>query len=267
MEQYVASVVASEVYGVWPLEALKAAAILARTYVLYKVEEGRKKSKLYHVTATIIDQQYSGHLENEKINDAVMSTKGQVLSWNGKPILAMYHICCGGISPSKCSGIDFDEFPYLKRIDLCHGCKKYQNYSWRLSYSVNELIAALKKNNNLNIIAIKKIKNITYNRSGALRRLIILVDVKEKKKIKTVELVLKNRDVRRLFNINLSSFSPYFTVIFDKKYNIELFGRGQGHHLGLCQRGMHGYIKDGKSHEEILLFYFPGVVVNEYIFS
>lgn len=74
-------------------------------------------------------------------------------------------------------------------------------------------------------------------------------------------ILLNNKDLRKLFNIQLSSYSSCFTVNFNEHFDVEINGRGHGHHIGLCQRGMHGYSKQGLSMEEIIEFYFPNTTI------
>lgn len=258
IESYVASVVAKEVYPVWDLDVLKIAAIIARTYALHKIKLAKNK-QLFHIKDSIIDQQYSGHIFHEKINKAVSETNGKIIVYKLEPILAMYHVCCGGVIPTQCVGFDFKKFPYLKRKKQCLGCKDYKRYEWINNFDANEFCLRLSNFCNKIITKINKVKNILYAKSGTVRRLIIEVQIINKKnKKENIQLILTNKDLRKLFDMQLSSYSPFFKLYFDNNFNVEVSGKGNGHHMGVCQIGMNYYIKEGFSIEEIIKFYYPG---------
>ncbi len=262
LESYVASVVAKEFYSEWNIEALKTATIIVRTYALYKIEESEKTKKNFHIKNSIEHQKYDGIKHDIKINNVVNETKGKIIQYNNKPILAMYHICCGGVKPIECVGFDFNKCPYLKRKKECIGCKDYKYYFWKNNINENDLCKELGNIIQKKVIKIKNIKKITYAKSGTIRRLaieIVIINNKNKKEI--ILVLLNNKDLRKLFKIQLSSYSSCFTINFNDKFDVEINGRGHGHHIGLCQRGMHGYSKQGLTMEKIIEFYYPNTVI------
>lgn len=262
LELYVASVVAKEFYSEWNHEALKIATIIVRTYALYKIEEAKKSKHFFHIKNSIEHQKYDGCKKDTKIYDAVNQTKGKIICYQEKPILAMYHVCCGGVKPIECVGFDFKKCPYLKRKKECTGCKDYKYYFWKNNVNQNTLCNKLSNLIQKKVLNIRKIKKTIYAKSGTIRRLSIEIEIQNNKnKRESIMILLNNKDLRKLFNIQLSSYSSCFTVNFNEHFDVEINGRGHGHHIGLCQRGMHGYSKQGLSMEEIIEFYFPNTTI------
>ena len=257
IEKYVAAVVAREFYSVWQFDSLKVAAIIIRTYAMHKILKTNQQS-LYNLKSSISDQHYSGYLYNERILSAVQQTKGQIITWNKKPIAAMYHVCCGGVIPEKCVGFNFDKFPYLKRKKKCNGCQSYKRYEWQLEKSHDIFCESLSEFLNKKIVKIKKILNIFHGKSGTVRRVLLEIEtLKNKKMPHIIQVSLTNKQIRKILNLQLNIHSAFFKLHFDQDYNLKIVGKGNGHHMGLCQIGMNEYIKNGSSIEEIIKFYYP----------
>lgn len=95
MEEYLCGVVPREMPASWHMEALKAQAVAARTYAMRLVNQNR--SNRFDLVSTVLNQVYGGlRDESTRSNQAVDATRGQVLTYNGIPILAAYHACSGG---------------------------------------------------------------------------------------------------------------------------------------------------------------------------
>lgn len=261
LEEYVKAVVAKEVFPGWHKEALKVTAIIARTYAVHLWEEANKKNKLYHITNTIQHQKYEGIQTYKSISNAVEDTAGMVIvdTFKESPILAMYHVCCGGVIPIQCVGFDFKKYPYLKRRNQCIGCQNYKFFNWTKKIEYSCFIDKLKELfPNENIIKLNQIIRMSYSKTGTVRRMVIEVEVRKNKKgIGKKQLILNNKVLRKIFDIKLSQYSSYFNITYDKKFNFVVDGRGHGHHIGLCQRGMYEYSKQGKEVDEIIAFYYP----------
>jgi len=96
MEEYLYGVIPMEVSFEWPLEALKAQAVVSRTYAARNL--GKYEEKGYDLSATFLSQVYGGsNCENQKTTKAVDQTKGEVIVYNGRPITAVFHSTCGGL--------------------------------------------------------------------------------------------------------------------------------------------------------------------------
>jgi stage II sporulation protein D len=262
IELYVASVVSHEVYAGWNIESLKVAAITARTYALYQMEEANKRKKIFHIKSSIEHQKYNGLNKDVRIYEAVSQTRGKIIAYNDKPILAMYHVCCGGVIPVECVGFDFEKCPYLKRKKKCIGCKDYKNYFWKNKIQQNIFCEKLTNLLSKKVVKIKRIKKNIIAKSGTVRRICLEIEIINKNhKKEIIQVLLNNKDLRKLFNIQLSLYSSCFTVHFNDKLDLEINGKGHGHHIGLCQRGMHGYSKKGLTMEKIIDFYYPNTTI------
>jgi stage II sporulation protein D len=260
LENYVTSVVVHEVYPEWPDSALEAAAITARTYALHKKIEANKKNKLFHIKNSTEHQKYNGITANERVKKAVLKTENLIISYDNNPILAMYHVCCGGVLPIDCQGYDFIKHPYLKRNKKCTGCEAYKKYLWEATINEEDFCKNIEKIMKIKVKKIKKISHTIKSKSGAIRRIEVLA---ETRKSKRYPIRLNNKQLRKTLNIKLWQHSSHFKLQKEGD-NFKIQGRGQGHHIGLCQRGMFGYSKQGDSAEKILSFYYPGTTIKKY---
>jgi stage II sporulation protein D len=268
LEEYVKAVIAKEVFPEWNNEALKTIAIVARTYAVHLRDKARQKNKMYHLKSSIHHQKYEGKHFHESIENAVSETHNMIIvDSRKKPILAMYHVCCGGVIPWYCVGFDFKNHPYLKRKNKCVGCNEYKNFCWNKEISYSTILNNLKIiSDEKNIIKLNKIISISYAKTGAVRSMVLEVEIyKSKKNIIKKKIILNNKKLRTLFDIKLSQHSAFFDVSCDKDFNFIITGKGQGHHIGLCQRGMYGYTKQGKTYKDIILFYYPGTEIINFI--
>jgi stage II sporulation protein D len=265
LEDYVEFVVGKESYNGWPIESHKVSAIISRTFAIYKIKIAQRLNKLYDIVATIDDQKYLGAYHNKTIKKAVEETKELVISYNNEPILSMYHICCGGVIPSRCMGFDFKTHPYLARNYSCNYCNNYSGYNWDMKINHKEFCKKLSKFLNKDIYRIIKIENQTKSRSGSIRKIVLKVVFIDKKGNKTTKnITLNNKQFRQAFSLNMQTKSAYFSVKLDHNSNLIISGKGQGHHIGLCQRGAKSMIDSGYSYKEILKFYYPKTEIIKY---
>lgn len=245
IEQYVYSVLRSESWPGWPLEVNKAFAIMCRTYVIAMVLRSASNTKPYHIQNTNIHQVYNGFHKSTILQQAIEQTRGVFLSYDKKPIVAMFDSCCGGIIPARMKDVDFKKAPYLARKKVCTYCKNCSLYSWRAEYPVSTVLKALNTVKHPHIKQIKDMKISNKDAAGAVHE----VSVKDKKR--TVHVAGKK--VYSLFK-KVKSFC--FTI--KKKANSVVFtGRGYGHHLGVCQWGAREMVRRGYSYKKILQFYYP----------
>lgn len=263
VEDYVKYVLANETIPLWSIENHKVSAITIRTYAYYKINEAKKNNRIYDVKSSMYDQVYLGIKNYKNISIAVLETKDKIITWNDRPILAMYHICCGGIVPSRCIGFDFKNFPYLKREYACKNCKSYKDYEWRINLNLNDVCDKLSKKYKKNIKKIIKINNSSYTKSGAVKNInlkISFIDLKNNKKFEN--LILNNNEIRKLFMINKHNNSACFKIKLDR-FNLVIEGKGRGHHMGLCQQGAKILLNNGKNYEEIIYFYYPNTEIKK----
>jgi stage II sporulation protein D len=243
LEDYVYSVLRSESWPGWPLEVNKVFAIASRTYVLAKVLDGGSK-KPYHVKPTNIDQTYNGFHESDTLKNAVEQTKGLIITYNKKPIHAMFDSCCGGVIPADLSSIDFKKAPYLARTKVCNFCKPCKIYQWRCEFECSEFEKMLQKKG-FSVSDIKAIEAL-HDKAGAVQEVAIHTF----------------QGVTRLTGKQMYSLTTKiksFCYSIQKKLKKIVFeGKGYGHHLGICQWGVRNMVDDGWHYKKILEFSYPG---------
>ena len=142
LETYVAGVVSGEVSPKWPLEALKAQAVAARTYVLYKQVENQQEP--FDVFASVLDQVYHGHApRSESVLRAVVETKGHVVTYDRRPIYAAYSSTAAGPTEDALYVWALN-LPYLKGVN-CPFDEQAPRYDWRTSFTFEFLEQQLRK--------------------------------------------------------------------------------------------------------------------------
>ncbi len=249
LEEYVSSVLASESWPNWPLELNKAFAIVMRSFVVYHLLQARGKKKvgkdfLFDVTCTNSHQTYRGTHEYAVLKQAVEETKGAVLSYQSKPILAMYDICCGGIIPAKMKHAGRLP-PYLARTYPCTYCSSCKLYTWSAHYTLAECEDEL-HDLDPSIRSVSDMKLGEVDRAGVVHS----VKIKTGRTWRTLS--------RKMLYGALKDIKSYSFTLHKEGNSIRFDGRGYGHHTGMCQWGARQMVKDGSSYQEVLKFYYPG---------
>lgn len=250
LEEYLYGVIRNEVSTWWPMEAIKAQAIAARTYALYQIKESRGKD--YDVTADVSSQVYGGIFsEKWRTSKAVDKTKGKVITYNGTIFPTYYHATCGGGT--------FDA-SYLWKIDLpplkgvkCDWCKKSPHYSWEKWVPVQKIKAKLEGAG----YAIGNILGFEATKTDPSGR---ILEIRIKGSTNTVD--IQGKDFRRIIEPDILR-STNFKVTLVGPY-VAFEGLGWGHGVGMCQWGAYYMARAGKKTEEILSFYYPGSNVMDY---
>lgn len=239
IEEYVRGVINREALPGWPLEAKKTQAILARTFAVYK-KINHPRSKLYDLAPSVIDQVYGG-LEREDVssNQAVDQTKGIVIIKDNMPAKIYFHSTCGGKTASA-KEVWGKEVSYLHAVK-CPYCKNSSLYRWKRSYDRSVIAKRLNKAG----YSVGKIKKISVQR-GKNR----------------VKFVVVNR---KKIPVNKFRAAVGYTAIWSNDFSVSLrrgkisfSGKGAGHGVGVCQYGMAGMAKKGKSYKQILRYYLEG---------
>lgn len=244
LEDYVKGVVASEVGIHWPEESLKAQAVLARTYAVAHIIRNRTKN-FYDVTSSVFHQVYKEYEGAKEVEKAVNETKGEILTYNGEPIMAFYHSCSVERTedPKEVFGKDF---PYLKPVDVPSTPSPYTLWEKKISFETLEKVLSMKK--------ISDVKIATYTSTGRVKEL-EFSDGKNKKLIKTTEL-------RRLLQWTALP-STMITSIRVEDDGVVFEGKGYGHGVGMCQWCAFQMAQEGKSYKEILQYFYPGTEITK----
>ncbi|NWF52662.1 MAG: SpoIID/LytB domain-containing protein [Nitrospirae bacterium] len=243
IEDYVKEVVMSEVGSNWEMEALKAQAVLSRTYAIK--QKKLNGNSLFHITSSVIHQAYKGNNSDARVAYAVEETKGEILTYNGIPIEPFYHSTCGGVTedPEEVFG---KSFPYLRSVES--NCEISPFWVWSRKISVSEIEDAL------NIPNIKEIVIKSYTSTKRVKELNIIHG--------SGTTTIKATDLRKALGWNLLP-STFFTILHEGD-SILFEGRGYGHGVGLCQWSALQMAREGKNYREILSFFFPRTTIELY---
>lgn len=245
LEEYIKGVVAAEVGSSWDIEALKAQAVVARTFAVYQRYNSPKEVP-YNLTSTVLDQAYKGSNVSPNIARAVDETKGEILTYEGTPIVAFYHSTSGGMTEDP-GAVFGKELPYLKPVKT--SCELSPYYMWEKIIPVAEIEKAL------DIQGINEINIDSYTVSGRAKEIRITLE-KGPYPVLATELRKKLGWDRLPSTLIISISRNNSLMVFE--------GRGYGHGVGMCQWSALQMAKDGKTYREILSYFYPGTVIQLY---
>ena len=244
LEDYVAGVVSSEVNPTWHQELLRTQAVAARTYALHKkLETGDQPFDVY---ADALDQVYTGrHRVTDDVLDAVRDTRGQILTYEGQPILAAYSSTAAGLTEDAVN-VWSKDLPYLKGVE-CPFDQESPWYEWHVAIPFDVVESRLKAEG----YPVGWLATLTPYRMTAAGR------VKDVRILHSQgELVLTGQEFRRLLG---------YSTLRSTRFSIERIagqvvfaGKGAGHGVGLCQWGAKEMAELGYPYQSILRYYYPG---------
>jgi stage II sporulation protein D len=244
LEDYLVGVINCEISSAWPIEAIKAQAVIARTYAVNRREARRNAP--YHLESSVIDQVYNGcEIEDNRARRGVSETAGEVLTYDGAVIQAFYHSNCGGKTEAA-ENVWGTSIPYLKGVD-CKYCQLSPSSSWDQKLSLKELEERLRAAG-FKATALIDIRAGVRNSRGRLKNVIAVTQ--------RGEIAIPGDQFRKAVGYGIIK-STNFTV---KVANGDAFfsGLGNGHGVGLCQWGAKQRALEGFSYSEILSYYYPG---------
>lgn len=261
-EEYLKGVVASEMPAEFNQEALKAQAVTARTYLLYKIKKypsGQPEHldapictgvhcQVWNSKEDLIASHEEGWYDNywSKIEDAVNSTKSQILTYEGKIIEPLFHSTSGGRTENS-EDVFLNAVPYLRSVE-----SPYEDEAPKLNASVkipvNDFISKIKETyGSLNITPTNlkdKIKLGSLSEGGKIKT--VIIDGTE----------ISGREIRSLFNLNSTNFS-----FVQSGSELEIVTNGYGHGVGMSQWGANGMGNRGFNYKEILKHYYTGIEI------
>lgn len=254
MEEYLAGVVAGEMKNDWPVEALAAQAIIARTFTLEAIEtKGGVPERGTQASTDIKEfQAYNAKAVNDNVKKAVQMTRGMVLTYQGKPIKGWFHASAGGITATAKEGLNYQEAepPYIQSVQSPDDLAPADIKNWTVVFPKEDVIAAMAKLGK----KVNDISNIEIKQKGPSGRAVTLM-VNREVEVSGPELRMA------LDSTKLKS------MLLDKievgEENVIFAGKGYGHGVGMSQWGAHRMAKDGKKPEEIVTHYFKGVKVEK----
>ena len=257
-DEYLASVVDSEMPASFPDEARKAQAIVARTYALYQMSQSR--AALVDLYASTRSQKYLGFKyrssdgkllagESAASRRIVDSTRNQVCTYGGKLFCTYYCAVCGGGTVTG-SEVFSDAAPPLRSVP-CNWCKAARLYRWTAEISKRDLQADLKpllRQDGRDAGALRAVSLVRSKQPGALPEF----DLRGERQTVRVD----GADLRSALG-KRGLYSPRFTIE-DRGQSYWISGRGHGHGVGLCQWGARGQALAGKTCSQILQHYYVG---------
>ena len=260
LDGYLCNVVSAEMPANYEIEALKAQAIVARTYTIYKILNKK------HDTADICDDstccqawiskddrlarwEESQRESNwQKIVSAVNDTKGKVITYDNKPIDAFFHSNSGGVTEVPVNVWGGTEYPYLQSVETS-GEDAYTQYSSEVVLTQEQLINKLKE----------KYSDISIDFSNSDD--IKIMEYTESTRVKTVKFgnhEISGVEARSLLGLR----STNFEISIDGD-NIKFSVKGYGHGVGMSQTGADSMAKQGSSAEDIIKHFYTGVEISE----
>jgi stage II sporulation protein D len=251
IEAYLYGVVPKETPVQWEMAALRAQAIVARTYALYK--RTRQANRDYDVAAQYIrDQHYDGYgAEHTRTTQAVNDTQGVVLTCHGELIPAYYHAESAGYTENS-EHVWSSPHPCLRAVKAqMHPASPF--LQWSASISLPDLRAALVKQGYA-VGAIRRLEPIERTETGRITRLKI--------SHKAGETIIRGTDFRLLLGPEVIRSTRFTVQIRDGRAMFN--GQGWGHGVGLCQWCSQGMAQLGYDHEAILSHYYQGAKLSSY---
>ena len=250
-EDYVKGVLAGEMPTSFDLEALKAQAVAARSYVLKKMEQNKEQD--YDVVDTVMNQVYLDDAtlkekwkdkyeeKNNKIKQAIVETKGEYMTYNNEVIEAFFFSTSTGKTEN--SGEVFQtQLPYLKSVDS----------AWD-----EEVSPVFSQDNNLSLEEFYQKLNIEYNPNLKIE-ITKTTSTGRIKELKINNHEFKANDIYQKLNLRSTFFD-----IKQKDNQVEITTKGYGHGVGMSQYGALAMAKKGYKYQDILKYYYQGVEIKK----
>lgn len=258
LDDYLVNVVSAEMPADFDLEALKAQAVVARTYTIYKINNKK------HDNANICDDSTccqawvdketrmlrweEGKREENwnKIIKCVKETQGQIITYEHKPINAFFHSNSGGKTEVPVNVWGGTNFPYLQAVETA-GEEGYTQYSSEIEFTKDELIEKLKSKYN-------DIK-IDFNNQNDIK----IMEYTDSGRVKTIRFgnhSISGVEARTILGLKSTNFE--ISKIDNK---IKFSVKGYGHGVGMSQTGADAMAKQGKNYQEIIRHFYSGIEI------
>lgn len=262
LEEYVVGVVAAEMPASFPLEALKAQAVAARTYAVKRLKVPDPRVKALNLQADISSDPVMNQawisseemkkrwgafnylLYKKKITQAVLETKGKVLTYEGELIDPVYFASCGGVGTENSEEVWKFAIPYLRRVPCVQHNDKHRE--------------------EVQVVSLKKIDQLFGTRLSVLPAAKMSgaagIGVSEKSASGRVKVMtvggkaVTGAELRTKLGLPSARFEWQVTG-----GDVKFTTRGYGHGVGMCQYGAAALAEAGKKFNEILTYYYTGV--------
>lgn len=260
LDQYLCHVVSAEMPADFEEEALKAQAVVARTYTIYKVNHKK------HDNSDICDDstccqawvskedrlarwEESKRESNwQKIEQCVKETKGKIITYENQPINAFFHANSGGITELPVNVWGGSNLPYLQVVETA-GEEGYTQYASEVEFSYQELLDKLKG----------KYEDIEIHFEN--QEEVKILEYTDGNRVKTVKFgnhEISGVEARSLLGLKSTNFE-----ITKTEGKIKFTVKGYGHGVGMSQTGADTMAKQGKNYEEIIHHFYANVEIKE----
>ncbi len=262
LDTYLYGVVSSEMPASFEKEALKAQAVVARTYTIYKIQNNSQK----HEGADICDNsaccqawiskedrlaKWEESTREEywnKIVTAVEETKGKIITYEGKPINAFFHANSGGKTETTLNVWGGSGYPYLQTVSTA-GEEGYTQYQSEVTCTKQEFVDKIKE------------KHSDFTIDFSQENCIQVLEYTDGDRVKTIQignLSFSGVEIRTIFGLRSANFT--ITIEGD---NIKFSVLGYGHGVGMSQTGADSMAKAGSDYVEIIQHFYTGVEVED----
>lgn len=260
LDEYLYGVVSAEMPASFEKEALKAQAVVARTYTIYKLINNNGK----HQGADICDdsnccqawiskedrfakwEESSRQSNWDKIVEAVNTTQGKIITYNNEPINAFFHSNSGGMTETTANVWGGTGYPYLQTVETV-GEDGYSQYHSEVILTKQTFIDKIKeKHSNF---------EIDFTLDDCIK-VLEYTDGNRVKKVKIGNLELSGVEVRTILGLKSANFK-----ITLEAENIKFEVIGYGHGVGMSQTGADSMAKNGSTYEEIIKHFYTGVEI------
>lgn len=260
LDNYLYHVVSAEMPADYEIEALKAQAVVARTYTIYKINNKKHDNADICDDSTCCqawvdkDTRFARWDENKreenwnKIQKSVNETQGKIITYDNKPINAFFHANSGGKTEIPVNVWGGTGLPYLQVVETA-GEEGYTQYASEVAFSQTELVEKLKSNYNDILIDINNqedVKIIEYTDSGRV------------KTIKFGNHEISGVEARTLLGLKSTNFE-----IRKENDKIKFTVKGYGHGVGMSQTGADAMAKQGKNYQDIINHFYKGIEIKE----
>ena len=260
LDTYLCNVVSAEMPADYEFEALKAQAVVARTYTIYKIQNKK------HENADICDdstccqawvsketrlarwEESQRETNWAKIEQCVKDTQGKIITYEGKPINAFFHANSGGTTELPVNVWGGTGLPYLQVVETA-GEEGYTQYSSEVTLIQEELLNKLKaKYDDI---------QINFNDNEDVR----ILEYTDSNRVKTVKFgnhEISGVEARSLLGLKSTNFE-----IIKEGETIKFSVKGYGHGVGMSQTGADTMAKEGNNYEDIIKHFYVGVEIKE----
>lgn len=270
MEDYLMSVISSEMKSSASIELLKAHAVISRSWLKSRLKDHKAGHEHFDVCADDHCQRYQGltMAVGDDVCRAIDRTWGQVLEYGGDICDTRYSKCCGGRTELFSTCWEDVDLPYLQSVEdpfcdcenssiLSQVLNDYDLHTadfhdWTVQYTTDELSELVRTRTGIDFGTIVALEAVERGPSGRIKYLRITGTLRE-------EVIGKELAIRKALSSSHLKSSAF--EIEKSPDGFVLKGRGWGHGVGLCQIGAAAMAAQGYDYRQILSHYYVGAEI------